>query len=276
MRIHRHIRHPSLVIGAVVVGVIVLVATFAPWVTSYDPEQMDMANRLAGPSRLHILGTDNFGRDLWTRVAFGARISLVIGLISVSVAAVGGTLVGLVAGYYRGWVDLLLMRVVDLFLGFPPIILALALVAALGPGVVNVTIALVAVFWTQYARVVRAITVVESEREYVAAARAIGMPGARILLRQILPGTIGPVVVLATLGIGTAIIAESGLSFLGFGVQPPTPTWGWTLAYGMRFLRTDVWLSTVPGLFIMITVLGFNLFGDGLRDVLDPKGRVGR
>jgi peptide/nickel transport system permease protein len=276
MRIHRHLRHPSLVIGAVIVGVIVLVATFAPWVTSYDPEQMDMANRLAGPSRLHILGTDNFGRDLWTRVAFGARISLVIGLISVSVAAVAGTLVGLVAGYYRGWVDLLLMRVVDLFLGFPPIILALALVAALGPGVVNVTIALVAVFWTQYARVVRAITVVESEREYVAAARAIGMPGARILLRQILPGTIGPVVVLATLGIGTAIIAESGLSFLGFGVQPPTPTWGWTLAYGMRFLRTDVWLSTVPGLFIMITVLGFNLFGDGLRDVLDPKGRVGR
>jgi peptide/nickel transport system permease protein len=214
MRIHRHIRHPSLVIGAVVVGVIVLVATFAPWVTSYDPEQMDMANRLAGPSRLHILGTDNFGRDLWTRVAFGARISLVIGLISVSVAAVAGTLVGLVAGYYRGWVDLLLMRVVDLFLGFPPIILALALVAALGPGVVNVTIALVAVFWTQYARVVRAITVVESEREYVAAARAIGMPGARILLRQILPGTIGPVVVLATL-------RRVGSEFLGLRRSAP-------------------------------------------------------
>jgi peptide/nickel transport system permease protein len=274
MLIHRLIRHPSLVIGATIVVVMVMVATFAPWVSGYDPEQMDMANRLAGPSRLHFLGTDNFGRDLWTRVAFGARISLLIGLISVGVAAVVGTLVGLMAGYYRGWIDLLLMRIVDLFLGFPPIILALALVAALGPGVVNVTVALAAVFWTQYARVVRAVTLVEAEQEYVAAAQAIGISDMRILLRQILPGTAGPVVVLATLGIGTAIVAESGLSFLGFGVQPPTPTWGWTLAYGMRFLRSDVWLSTVPGLFIMITVLGFNLFGDGLRDVLDPKGRA--
>jgi peptide/nickel transport system permease protein len=166
------------------------------------------------------------------------------------------------------------MRLVDLFLGFPALILALALVAALGPGAVNVTIALVAVFWTEYARVVRAITLSEGEREYVAAARALGASNGRILFRQILPNTLGPVVVLATLGIGTAIVAESGLSFLGFGVQPPTPTWGWTLAYGMRFLRSDVWLSTIPGLFIMMTVLGFNLFGDGLRDYLDPKART--
>ena len=205
-------------------------------------------------------------------MAFGARISLTIGLVSVLLAATIGTIVGLVAGYYRGWLDLLLMRLVDLFLGFPPIILALALVAALGPGVVNVTVALVAVFWTQYARIVRAVTLVEAEREYVVAARAIGVRNAGILLRQILPNALGPVVVLATLGVGTAVVAESGLSFLGFGIQPPTPTWGWTLAYGMRFLRTDVWLSTVPGLFIMLTVLGFNLFGDGLRDLLDPKG----
>ncbi len=267
----RWIRHPSLIIGAAIVLAMLAVAVFAPWLTRYDPEQMDMANRLSGPNAQHILGTDNFGRDLWTRVAFGARVSLAIGLVSVSVAATIGSLVGLAAGYYRGWVDLLLMRIVDLFLGFPPIILALALIAVLGSGPINVGIALVAVFWTQYARVVRALTLVESEREYVVAARAIGLSSVRILLRQILPNAIGPVIVLATLGIGTAVIAESGLAFLGFGVQPPTPSWGWTLAYGMRFLRTDAWLSTVPGLFIMVTVLGFNLFGDGLRDLLDPK-----
>ena len=267
----RGIRHPSLILGAAIVLTMLAVAVFAPWLTRYDPEQMDMANRLSGPNAQHILGTDNFGRDLWTRVAFGARISLVIGVVSVGIAATIGSLVGLAAGYFKGWVDLLLMRVVDLFLGFPPIILALALIAVLGSGPINVGIALVAVFWTQYARVVRALTLVESEREYVVAARAIGLSSVRILLRQILPNALGPVIVLATLGIGTAVIAESGLAFLGFGVQPPTPSWGWTLAYGMRFLRTDAWLSTVPGLFIMVTVLGFNLFGDGLRDLLDPK-----
>ncbi len=267
----RGIRHPSLILGAAIVSAMLVVAVFAPWLTSYDPEQMDMANRLSGPNAQHILGTDNFGRDLWTRVAFGARISLAIGVVSVGIAATIGSLVGLAAGYFKGWVDLLLMRIVDLFLGFPPIILALALIAVLGSGPINVGIALVAVFWTQYARVVRALTLVESEREYVVAARAIGLGSVRILLRQILPNALGPVIVLATLGIGTAVIAESGLAFLGFGVQPPTPSWGWTLAYGMRFLRTDAWLSTVPGLFIMVTVLGFNLFGDGLRDLLDPK-----
>jgi len=266
-------RHPSVILGSTIVLTIACVAAFAPWLSGYDPERMDMANRLAGPSRLHWLGTDNFGRDLWTRMALGARISLGIGLFSVCAAALVGTLFGLAAGYYRGWLDLLLMRIVDLFLGFPPIILALALIAALGPGAVNVTVALAAVFWTEYARVVRAITMVESEQEYVVAAQAIGIPRIRILLRQILPASLGPIVVLGTLGIGTALVAESGLSFLGFGVQPPTPTWGWTLAYGLRYLRTDAWLSTVPGLFIMISVLGFNLFGDGLRDLLDPKGR---
>jgi peptide/nickel transport system permease protein len=163
------------------------------------------------------------------------------------------------------------MRAVDLFLGFPPFILALALVAALGPGVESVTVALVAVFWTEYARVVRAITLSESQRDYVTAARALGSGHLRVLL-QILRRSFGPLAVLGTLGIGTAVIAESGLSFLGFGVEPPAPTWGWTLAYGMRYLRTDMWLSTVPGLAILVTVLGFNLFGDGLRDRLDPRG----
>ena len=266
------VRSPSFVIGGAIVSAIFAIAAFAPWLTAFEPEQMDMANRLAPPGGEHLLGTDNFGRDLWTRAAFGSRISVAIALISVGAAMLIGTAVGLVSGYLGGWVDLVLMRIVDVFLGFPALILALAVVAVLGPGIVNVSIALIAVFWTEYARVVRATTLSEREREYVMAARAVGASKARILVREILPNTLGPVVVIATLGLGTAIVAESALSFLGFGVQPPAPTWGWTLAYGMRFLRTDVWLSAVPGLAIMLTVLGFNLLGDGLRDLLDPKG----
>ena len=270
------VRNPSLVAGGAIVAAIFAIAAFAPWLTAFEPEQMNMANRLAPPGGEHLLGTDNFGRDLWTRAAFGSRISVVIALVSVGAAMVIGTAVGLVSGYLGGWIDLVLMRIVDVFLGFPALILALAVVAVLGPGVANVSIALIAVFWTEYARVVRATTLSEREREYVMAARAIGASRTRILVREILPNTAGPVVVIATLGLGTAIVAESALSFLGFGVQPPTPTWGWTLAYGMRFLRTDVWLSVVPGLAIMITVLGFNLLGDGLRDLLDPKGVTDR
>jgi peptide/nickel transport system permease protein len=261
-----------LVAGGAVVAAVLAVAVLAPSLATHGPEEMDMAARLAPPSAAHWLGTDNFGRDLWTRTALGARISLAIGLASVGAALLLGTLTGLVAGYFRGPADHVLMRVVDVFLGFPPFVLALALVAALGPGVSSVTIALAAVFWTEYARVVRAITLSESEREFVTAARASGATHARILVRQILPRAFGPIAVLSTLSIGTAIVAESGLSFLGFGVEPPAPTWGWTLAYGMRYLRTSLWLSTVPGLAILLTVLGFNLLGDGLRDRLDPRG----
>lgn len=269
-------RNPSLVVGGAIVLAIFIIAVFAPWLTGFEPDQMDMANRLAPPGGGHILGTDNFGRDLWTRAAFGSRVSVTIALLSVGVAMVIGTAVGLISGYFGGWVDLIIMRVVDIFLGFPALILALAVVAVLGPGVINVSIALIVVFWTEYARVVRAIALSEREREYVMAAQAIGASTPRILFHEIFPNAIGPVVVLATLGLGTAIVAESALSFLGFGVPPPTPTWGWTLSYGMRFLRTDVWLSAVPGFAIMITVLGFNLLGDGLRDYLDPKGMSGR
>ena len=233
-----------------------------------------MSQRLSGPTPMHWLGTDNFGRDLWSRIAYGSRISIGIALVSVGVATLIGTFVGLLAGYFGGALDHILMRLADLFLGFPPFILALALVAALGPGTTSVTLALIAVFWTEYARMVRAITLSESQRDYVTAARAMGARDSRIALLQILPRVLGPLTVLATLGIGTAIVSESGLSFLGFGIQPPAPTWGWTLAYGMRYLRTDPWLSTVPGLAIMVTVLGFNLFGDGLRDRLDPRRRT--
>ncbi|MGH9323418.1 MAG: ABC transporter permease [Vicinamibacteria bacterium] len=262
---------PSLLAGGLLVAFVAAVAVFAPWLTAHSPEAMDMSARLSGPSAAHWLGTDNFGRDLWTRIAYGSRLSLGIALLSVSAALLIGTVVGLASGYFGGIIDHLLMRLVDLFLGFPPFVLALALVAALGPGASSVTFALASVFWTEYARLVRAITLSESRRDYVTAARAAGATHFRLLFRQILPRAFGPLAVLATLGIGTAIVAESGLSFLGFGVEPPAPTWGWTLAYGMRYLRTDMWLSTVPGLAILTTVLGFNLLGDGLRDRLDPR-----
>jgi peptide/nickel transport system permease protein len=263
--------NPSLVAGGFLVALVVAVALFAPWITTHSPETMDMAKRLSGPSSGHWLGTDNFGRDLWARMAFGSRLSLGIALFSVAGSLLLGSVIGLASGYFGGLADHLLMRLVDLFLGFPPFVLALALVAALGPGVSSVSLALIAVFWTEYARLVRAVALSERGKDYVTAARAAGATHLRLLFRQILPRAFGPLAVLATLGLGTAVVAESGLSFLGFGVEPPAPSWGWTLAYGMRTLRTDMWLSTVPGLAILITVLGFNLLGDGLRDFLDPR-----
>jgi peptide/nickel transport system permease protein len=264
-------QNPSLLLGAMISLAIVLCAIFAPAIATHGVEQMDMRNRFAGPSLQHWLGTDNFGRDLWSRLVFGARISLGIALLSVSAAATIGATVGLLTGYFGGWTDHILMRVTDIFLGFPAIVLSLAIVAVLGPGVVNVAIAIIVVTWTDYARVVRASTLVLREQNYVMAAKAFGASHARILLREILPNALGPIIVLASLGLGTAVIAESALSFLGFGLPPPTPTWGWTLAYGTRFMRDQPWLSIVSGATIMITVLGFNLLGDGLRDALDPK-----
>jgi peptide/nickel transport system permease protein len=267
----RPLRNASLAAGAAISLAIVILAVLAPLLATHDVEAMDMANRFAWPSARHWLGSDNFGRDVWSRLIFGARISLTIALLSVGLAAALGTAVGLASGYFGGWLDLVLMRVTDIFLGFPALILALAVIAVLGPGTLNVVAALALVFWTEYARVVRAATLVLREREYVEAARVLGASGVRIALVEILPNALGPVIVLATLGLGSAVIAESALSFLGFGVPPPAPSWGWALAFGTRFMRNDPWLAIVSGLAIMVTVLGFNLLGDGLRDILDPR-----
>ncbi len=271
MRIPKAFRNTSLVIGGLITLTIIILAVFAPALATHGIEQMDMRNRFAGPSWDHLLGTDNFGRDLWSRLVWGARVSLSIAVIAVVFSVIIGTIVGLVAGYFGGWVDLVLMRITDIFLGVPAIVLALAIVAILGPGMLNVALALIVVTWTEYARVVRSTTLVLREQNYVQAARALGASPSRILFKEILPNAMGPIIVLSSLGLGTAIISESALSFLGFGLPPPTPTWGWTLAYGTKFIRDAPWLSIISGASIMITVLGFNLLGDGLRDILDPR-----
>jgi peptide/nickel transport system permease protein len=260
-------------LGAALLAVVLLAAATPGLFTRANPQTGDITERLAPPSGTHTLGTDHIGRDLLARLVYGARLSLLVALTSVGGAVLIGVTLGLGAGFYGRGVDAVIMRVVDVFLAFPAILLALALVAVLGTGIASVIVALVLVFWTQYARVVRAATLAEKEKTYVEAARAIGAGDGHIVFRHILPNVRSPVVILATLGMGTAVVAESTLSFLGMGVQPPTPSWGWTLAFGTRYLRDAPHIATFSGLAIMATVLGFNLLGDGIRDLLDPKFR---
>lgn len=260
--------------GSVLVLLVIVVAIFAPYLSIHDPYEMNFDRRLEMPSKSHWLGTDNFGRDLWSRIALGSRVSALIAILSVSASAILGTLAGLYAGYKGGWFDLIIMRIVDIFLGFPVLILSLALVAALGPGEINIVIALIFVYWGRFTRIVRGETLSAKESDYVVAARTLGASTTRILFVHILRNIWGPPVVFGTLSLGTAILTESALSFLGFGASPPTPTWGWIMAYGLRYIQTVPWFPIVPGLAIMITVLGFNLFGDGLQDYLDPKNRT--
>jgi peptide/nickel transport system permease protein len=262
-------RNRSAVIGLAIIVVFVFVALAAPLLAPYDVYQMNMPQRLKPPSSEHLLGTDDFGRDLLTRIIFGARISLTVSLGTVALSLLIGVSFGLLAGYLGGTTDIWLMRLVDVFLSFPAILLALSFVAVLGTGIQNIMIALALVSWTTYARVVRASTLAIKEEEYVVAARVIGARTWRILLRHVLPNAAGPIIVIAALGMGNVIVAEAALSFLGLGVKPPEPSWGTTLTFGLTYLREDPYLSTFPGLAIMFAVLGFNLLGDGLRDLLD-------
>jgi peptide/nickel transport system permease protein len=256
---------------AIILG-IALLAVFASVVSPADPLAIDYAHPAAPPGTAgHVLGTDAVGRDILARLIFGTRISLQVGIVAVGIAATIGTTVGLVAGYRGGALDNALMRAVDVFLAFPVIVLAIAIIAVLGPSLINVIVALGLVAWTTYARVVRGQVLVLREQDFVQAARAIGTGEARIIVRHILPNTLAPIIVLATVGMAAAIIAEAALSFLGLGVQPPTPSWGTMLNEGRGFLRTAPHISTFPGLAIMLTVLGFNFLGDGLRDALDPR-----
>jgi len=254
--------------GACVVGLAVLAAVIGPWLVPSDPSAQELALRLEGPSRLHWLGLDELGRDILARVMSGARISLFVGLVVVSVSASIGTVMGALAGYYGGIIDEAISRVIDILLAFPGLLLAIALVAVLGPSLTNVVLALSLIGWVGYARVVRAQVLQAREFEYVAAARAIGAATPRILIRHVLPAALPALTVQATLGMGGAILSEAALSFLGLGVQPPTPSWGAMLNYGRVHVLDAPHLTVFPGLAIALVVLGLNLLGDSLRDRL--------
>jgi peptide/nickel transport system permease protein len=259
-------------IGAFIVTAWMVVAALAPVIAPYPPAAVDVTTRLRSPSAQHWLGTDSLGRDVFTRLVFGARISLFTGIVVVLVSAVLGTLVGAIAAYAGGRLEELLMRVTDLVLCFPPIILAMAIAAALGIGTLNTIIAMLVVWWPKFARLARSLILVQRSQEYVEAAIVMGLSPTRIVLRHIIPNSVGPLVVLVTLDVGNAIITFAGLSFLGLGVVPPTPEWGSMVSEG-RELIEQWWVATFPGLAILSIVVGFNFLGDGIRDWLDPRSR---
>ena len=262
----------ALVAGALIL-LVVLAAIAAPWIAPYDPAEPDYNNILAGPSALHWAGTDAYGRDIFSRILWGAQISLSVGFLSVMLGGVLGVALGLVSGFFGGWVDSLVMRLCDVMLAFPGILLAIAVVALLGPGVANVIYAVAVFSIPIYARVVRGSTLALKQTLYVQAARSIGVKRWALVMRHILPGTLPGVIVTTSLRIGTAILAAAGLSFLGLGAQPPSPEWGAMLADGRSYLGVADHLTFFPGLAIFLTVLAFNLLGDGLRDALDQKLR---
>jgi len=265
-------RYGLAVFGGAIIAIWIIVAIFAPILAPYRPDFVDVTQRLLPPSSLHWLGTDTLGRDVLSRLIFGARVSLFVGIVVVFLGAVVGTLIGAIAAYAGGWVEHALMRFTDLVLCFPPIILAMAIAAAMGIGTVNTMIAMLVVWWPKFARLARGLVLVQRGQEYVEAAHVIGYGPGRVLLKHILPNAIGPIIVLVTLDIGHAIIVFAGLSFLGLGVVPPTAEWGAMVAEG-RELVEQWWGAAFPGLAIFTVVMGFNFLGDGIRDWFDPRAR---
>jgi peptide/nickel transport system permease protein len=259
-------------VGAAIVLVAVLAALVGPVLMPFDPADQELALRLEGPSSQHWFGLDELGRDIFARVLSGARISLLVGLVVVGVSSTVGTLLGSIAGYFGGVTDEILSRLMDILLAFPGLLLAIAMVAVLGPSLTNVILALSLIGWVGYARLVRGQVLRARELEFVLAARALGATIPRILARHVIPTALPAVTVQATLGMGGAILAEAALSFLGLGVQPPTPSWGTMLSYGRSHLLEAPHLTIFPGLAIAVLVLGFNFLGDGLRDAMDPQG----
>jgi peptide/nickel transport system permease protein len=267
-------RKPLGAIGVLVIAVMVLAAVFAPAIATHDPLKQDVRNRLKGPSAEHWLGQDEFGRDVFSRIVYGARISLWVGFIAVVVGYTSGLVLGLVSGYFGGKVDMAVQRVMDVIMAFPALVLALAVISALGRSLTNVMVAIALVTIPSATRVIRSVTLSITHQQYVEASRTIGCNNARIIMRHILPNCMAPFIIIATAGLGGAILIEASLSFLGAGTQPPTPSWGVMLSgAAQRFLQTAPHLSLYPGLVLTITVLGLNFFGDALRDVLDPRLR---
>jgi len=259
--------------GGALVAVVFILSVFAPFLSPHDPSAIDVKNILIGPSLSHPLGTDDLGRDVLSRMIWGSRVSLKVGFSAVGIATLIGILLGSIAGYYGGMLDSLIMRAVDIMLTLPTIFLILAVIAILEPSIWNIMVVIGLTSWMEPARLIRAEFLSLKEREFVVAARAIGASDGRIIFRHVLPNGLSPILVSATMGIGGAILIESGLSFLGLGVQPPTPSWGSLLASGKDNIEIAWWLSAFPGLAILLTVLGYNLLGEGIRDALDPRHR---
>lgn len=273
-QVWRHLRRNRMaMIGLAVLSLFVICAIFAPFLTPYDPIKTDFSVTLNEPSREHILGNDWLGRDNFSRILYGSRISLAIGLISVSIGMLIGIPVGALSGYYGGKFDLFIQRIIDIMIAFPGILLAIVVVTVLGVGVENVMIAVGVASIPIYTRLVRGSVLSVKEQGFVAAAKALGIGDARIIVRHIMPNCLGPIIVQSTFQIATAILWAAGLGFLGLGAQPPDPEWGAMLSKGREFIRTAHHLTTYPGLAILFMVLGFNLIGDGMRDALDPRSR---
>jgi len=270
-----HLIRKSLLtkIGLAIIACLLFIAIFASVLAPYDPFKVETGNRLKPPSSEHLLGTDDMGRDILSRILYGSRISIMVGVVVVSISLSLGVPLGAISGYFGGKIDSVLMRVTDIFLGLPSLILALAIAAALGRGIMNTMIAIAITWWPWYARLVRGQTLSIREMGYIEAAKAAGGSSFRIILTHVLPNCISPIIVTASMDMGYTILAAAGLGFIGLGAQPPSPEWGLMVSIGRTYMMNYPWVATFPGLAILITVLGFNLVGDGLRDLLSPRLR---
>lgn len=272
--LHQLKRNKGAIAGLIVIAVFLFVGIFAPLISPYDPLEQVIEMRKAAPfTEGHLLGTDDLGRDMLSRLLYGARISMIIGVVSVGIALFFGLLIGVVSGYYGGWFDKIVMRIIDIMLAFPYVLLTIVIVAILGPSLTNAMIAIGISQIPRYVRLVRASVLAEKENDYVTAERSIGASDLELMFGSILPNCLAPISVQATLGVGEAILSSAALSFLGLGAQPPTPEWGLMIASSREFITSAWWIVTFPGIATLFAVLGFNLFGDGLRDILDPKLR---
>jgi peptide/nickel transport system permease protein len=272
--LRRLLANRGAAVGGIIFLLIIVIAIIAPVLAPSNPIKLNVVDSLQAPSSRHWLGTDQFGRDILSRIIYGSRISVAMGVVAVAISVVGGSVLGLVSGYFRGVTDMLVSRLVDVMLGFPGILLALVVIAVLGTNLSSAMIAVGVSGMPIFIRVVRGSTLSAREYQYVEAARVVGCGHTRILFRHVMPNVAAPIIVLATLGIPSAIIAGAALSFLGLGIKPPTADWGEMLSNGRSFMSTAWWLSTFPGLALMIMVMAINLFGDGLRDALDPRMKV--
>lgn len=262
---------PTMFVGVIAIIIFFIVAIFAPYIAPYETDQMDFNNILSPPSLKHPFGTDGLGRDIFSRIIFGSRIDLAVVFVVTAVALSIGFALGLIVGYWGGWLDNLIMRINDVFMSIPYLVLAMAVAAALSPGLRSVVIAMIVAWWRGYARLARGEVLSVKEEEYIEAAKALGASSPRVLIRHVIPNITAPILIYATLDIGSVVITLASLSFLGYGVQPPTPEWGVMVTAGRDYLLNQWWMMVFPGLIIASLVLGFNLLGDSLRDAFDPK-----